>query len=87
MFDPRPGRESNWGPRDLEADILTNVPTPPLFMFHMFSAAVNVALSFSTDAKPYTKVTIVLTKVVLDFLLLRHHSQFVRETIFPGATL
>ena len=29
IFNPRPGRESNWGPQDWEAEILTTAPTPP----------------------------------------------------------
>ena len=30
IFNPRPGRESNRGPQDWEAEILTPAPTPPL---------------------------------------------------------
>ena len=30
IFNPRPGRESNRGPQDWEAEILTTAPTPPL---------------------------------------------------------
>ena len=29
IFNPRPSRESNWGPQDCEADILATAPTPP----------------------------------------------------------
>ena len=29
IFNPRPGRESNWGPQDWEAEILITVTTPP----------------------------------------------------------
>ena len=31
MFDPRPGRGSNLGPRDWEAEIFTTAPTLPLY--------------------------------------------------------
>ena len=31
IFNPRPGRESNLGPQDWEAEILTTAPTPPLY--------------------------------------------------------
>ena len=30
IFNPRPGRESNRGPQDWEAEILNTAPTPPL---------------------------------------------------------
>ena len=30
IFNPRQGRESNWGPKDWEAEILTTAPTPLL---------------------------------------------------------
>ena len=33
IFNPRPGRESNWGPQDWEAEILTTAPAPPLPVF------------------------------------------------------
>ena len=32
-IQPRPGWESNWGPQDWEAEILTTAPTPPLRIF------------------------------------------------------
>ena len=32
IFNPRPGRESNRGPQDWEAEILTTAPTPPLYI-------------------------------------------------------
>ena len=30
IFNLRPGRRSNWGPQDWEAEIFTTAPTPPL---------------------------------------------------------
>ena len=32
IFNPRPGRGSNRGPQDWEAEIFTTVPTPPLII-------------------------------------------------------
>ena len=36
IFNPRPGRESNRGPQDWEAEILTTAPTPPLISRNNF---------------------------------------------------
>ena len=33
IFNPPPGRESNRGPQDWEAEILTTAPTPPLYLW------------------------------------------------------
>ena len=39
IFNPRPGRESNWGPQDWEAEILTTAPTPSLATLNESSEA------------------------------------------------
>ena len=39
IFNPRPGRESNRGPQDWEAEILTTAPTPPLYSSQLFKLA------------------------------------------------
>ena len=46
IFNPRPGRESNRGPQDWEAETLTTSPTPPLSFYSFFLFSLPFSFKF-----------------------------------------